>query len=121
MTDDVSIYDAAWRALTGRDDQWGGCAQAAEVERIVQFALDTAAAAEETIQAAYNALFLETRQSAIEILHDHLNARPVRTARADVAELIAEARTWPRDGVNEGALINALADALEATTGRSAT
>lgn len=31
----------------------------------------------------------------------------------DVRELLAEARQWPRDGVNEGALINALADALE--------
>lgn len=29
-------------------------------------------------------------------------------------ELIAEARLWPRDGVNEGSLLNALADALEA-------
>lgn len=34
----------------------------------------------------------------------------------EVRELIAEAREWPRDGVNEGWLINALADALEAAT-----
>ena len=32
----------------------------------------------------------------------------------ETAELIAEARQWPRDGVNEGPLINALADAIEA-------
>ncbi len=30
-----------------------------------------------------------------------------------VDALIADAREWPRDGVNEGPLINALADALE--------
>lgn len=30
----------------------------------------------------------------------------------DLDDLIAEARTWPRDGVNESRLINALADAL---------
>ena len=35
----------------------------------------------------------------------------------DVQELIAEAREWPRDGINEGPLINALADALEAALG----
>lgn len=28
-------------------------------------------------------------------------------------ELIAEARSWPREGINEGPLINALADRLE--------
>lgn len=27
--------------------------------------------------------------------------------------LIREARSWPRDGINEGALINALADEIE--------
>ena len=35
----------------------------------------------------------------------------------DVQELIADAREWPRDGINEGRLINALADALEAALG----
>ena len=32
----------------------------------------------------------------------------------DRETLIADAREWPRDGVNEGPLINALADAIEA-------
>ena len=32
----------------------------------------------------------------------------------DREALIADAREWPRDGVNEGPLINALADAIEA-------
>ena len=32
----------------------------------------------------------------------------------DHEALIAEAREWPRDGVNEGPLVNALADAIEA-------
>ena len=32
----------------------------------------------------------------------------------DREDLIAEARYWPRDGVNEGRLVNALADAVEA-------
>ena len=35
----------------------------------------------------------------------------------DVQALIDEAREWPRDGINEGPLINALADALEAARG----
>lgn len=33
---------------------------------------------------------------------------------SDYTDLIADAREWPRDGVNEGPLINALADAIEA-------
>ena len=32
----------------------------------------------------------------------------------DYADLIADARVWPRDGVSKGPLINALADAIEA-------
>lgn len=35
------------------------------------------------------------------------------TTETDRVVLIAEARQWPRDGINEGALINALADELE--------
>lgn len=31
----------------------------------------------------------------------------------NIKDLIADAREWPRDGVNEGRLINGLADALE--------
>lgn len=30
----MSTYDEAWRALTGRTDDWGGCAQRDAVERI---------------------------------------------------------------------------------------
>lgn len=33
---------------------------------------------------------------------------------SDYADLIADARVWPRDGVSKGPLINALADAIEA-------
>lgn len=38
------------------------------------------------------------------------------TTDTKIEELIAEAREWPRDGVNEGRLINGLADALEQVT-----
>ena len=33
---------------------------------------------------------------------------------SDYADLVADARVWPRDGVSKGPLINALADAIEA-------
>lgn len=33
--------------------------------------------------------------------------------RNNIRELVDEARQWPRDGINEGALINALADEVE--------
>ena len=40
--------------------------------------------------------------------------RRTPTPAPDVQALIADAREWPRDGINEGRLINTLADALEA-------
>src|SRR5690606_21236574 len=55
----------------------------------------------------------DKRASGMEPTDEEASA--VSSPSEDVQALIDEARTWPRDGINEGPLINALADALEAS------
>jgi hypothetical protein len=33
-----ALYDGAWRAISGRDEPWGGCAAREKVERVAEFA-----------------------------------------------------------------------------------
>jgi hypothetical protein len=39
-TDDEreALYDGAWRAISGRDEPWGGCAEREKVVRVAEFA-----------------------------------------------------------------------------------
>lgn len=69
------------------------------------------------MKAALGAVRAVWQQEQREVLRVAIEAaaRPVITEEA--RDLIEQAREWPRDGVNEGPLINALADALEAAFG----
>ncbi len=42
-----------------------------------------------------------------------IQTQAISEARTQAEELIEEAREWPRDGINEGRLINSLADVIE--------
>lgn len=71
-------------------------------------------AARRPVQGEYEAGYAEGFHDGLSTPRGTAEDDRTPAPAPDVQELIAEAREWPRDGINEGRLINTLADALEA-------
>lgn len=59
-TDDEceALYDGAWRAISGRDEPWGGCAEREKVMRVAEFAAGFRRQGPITDEWEYGAVYL---------------------------------------------------------------
>lgn len=103
--DAQTLYNGAWKALTGRDEPWGGCARREEVERIAEFAADWRArsAPSDEVRAIVNTVLAQAlphwvpegdvdalRQELRDRLADALDGLPTPTPPSD--SLLVEVR-----------------------------